>query len=95
VDCLTLGSSYSPTEDSFGSSWVRAAPTSGLIWARSIRLQDEASGRHVSLPYAAISVEVAATANAGDTVHEASELAPPPEVGRREDFRVGSARALR
>ena len=59
-----------------------------------VTVQDEASGRHVSLPYAAISVEVAATANAGDTVHEASELAPPPEVGRREDFRVGSAREL-
>ncbi len=54
-----------------------------------VTVQDEASGRHVSLPYAAISVEVAATANAGDTAHEASELAPPPEVGRREDFRVG------
>ena len=52
-------------------------------------VQDEASHRHVSLPYAAISVEAAATQHAGDTAHEATELAPPPEVGRREDFRVG------
>ena len=54
-----------------------------------VTVQDEASGRHVSLPYAAISMEVATTANASDTAHEATELAPPPEVGRREDFRVG------
>lgn len=54
-----------------------------------VTVQDEVSGRHMSLPYAAISMEVATTANASDTAHEATELAPPPEVGRREDFRVG------
>lgn len=55
-----------------------------------VTVQDETSGRHVSLPYAAITpAGVAVAQQAGDAAHEATELAPPPEVGRREDFRVG------
>ncbi|TXK21138.1 hypothetical protein FVQ98_19500, partial [Ottowia sp. GY511] len=55
-----------------------------------VTVQDESSHRQISLPYAAIATEVVPAAQqAGDTAHEAIELAPPPEVGRREDFRVG------
>ena len=55
-----------------------------------VAVQDEASQRHVSLPYAAISPTGAAAApQGGATANEASDFTPPPEVGRREDFRVG------
>lgn len=55
-----------------------------------VMVQDEASHRHVSLPYAAIAAEVVPAAQqAGGTAPDVTELAPPPEVGRREDFRVG------
>lgn len=55
-----------------------------------VTVQDEASHRHMSLPYAAIiPTGVAAAQQTCDTANEASELAPPPEIGRREDFRVG------
>ena len=73
----------------WGDGKLRAARVVSVKHDR-VTVQDEASGRQVSLPYAAIAAEAVPAAQQGDgTVHEAAELAPPPEVGRREDFRVG------
>lgn len=56
---------------------------------RRVTVLDEASRTHFSLPYGAIvPMESGATA-AGATAPVHSEPSPPPEIGRREDFRVG------
>lgn len=47
--------------------------------------------RRLSLPYAAVVPEGAAPSQAGpdESAQDTTTLAPPPEIGRREDFRVG------
>jgi hypothetical protein len=56
-----------------------------------VTLLDEPSKRQISLPYAAIAPEGAMPSQAGpdESAPDATPLAPPPEIGRREDFRVG------
>lgn len=55
-----------------------------------VTLSDEASKRHLSVPYAAITTEAAAPMQPDtEPAHGTANLAPPPEIGRREDFRVG------
>jgi len=73
----------------WGDGKLRAARVVSVKHDR-VTVQDEASQRLVSLPYAAINPTGAdAAQHAGETSNEASEFAPPPEVGRREDFRIG------
>lgn len=50
-----------------------------------VTVLDLETKRHISLSYAGIVLEPAAEAQAA----REETLAPPPEVGRREDFRVG------
>lgn len=54
-----------------------------------VTVHDEASKRHISLPYAAIVTDAAAPAKNDQDTQDTPTLAPPPEIGRREDFRVG------
>lgn len=56
-----------------------------------VTLLDEASKRHISLPYAAVVPDAAAPSHAAqaESSQDTTTLAPPPEIGRREDFRVG------
>jgi len=54
-----------------------------------VSVLDEASGKHLSLPYAAIMTTDSAAAEAGTQASATSKPTPPPEIPRRENFRVG------
>lgn len=75
---------------SWGDGKLRAARVVSMKNDR-VTLLDEPSKRHLSLPYAAVVAEGAAPPPAGphDSARDHTTLAPPPEIGRREDFRVG------
>lgn len=70
---------------------LRAARVASMKNSR-VTVHDESGKRHLSLPYAAIVTDaphVAPAAAAADDGLHSARLAPPPEIGRREDFRVG------
>jgi hypothetical protein len=54
-----------------------------------VTVLDEASNKHLSLPYAAIMTTDSPTAEASEQASAPSKLTPPPEIPRRENFRVG------
>ncbi|CAN7664517.1 MULTISPECIES: hypothetical protein [unclassified Variovorax] len=54
-----------------------------------VTVLDEANNKHLSLPYAAIMTTESATANTGEQASAPSKPTPPPEIPRRENFRVG------
>ena len=72
----------------WGDGKLRAARVASVKNDR-VTVHDELSKRHISLPYGAIVTDAAAPAKADHGEHSATTLAPPPEIGRREDFRVG------
>lgn len=74
----------------WGDGKLRAARVVSMKNDR-VTLLDEPSKRHLSLPYAAVVPEGAAPSQAGpgESTPSTTTLAPPPEIGRREDFRVG------
>ena len=53
-----------------------------------VTLIDEQSKRQISLPYAAVTPQAAPGANV-DEARQPGNLAAPPEIGQRADFRVG------
>jgi hypothetical protein len=75
---------------SWGDGKLRAARVVSMKNDR-VTLLDEPSKRQISLPYAAIALEGAMPSQVSpdESAPDATTLAPPPEIGRREDFRVG------
>ena len=74
----------------WGDGKLRAARVVSMKSDR-VTLTDDASQRQLSVPYAAVSSGLAPGTHAGTQQMEGAtaKFAPPPEIGRREDFRVG------
>ena len=57
---------------------------------RRVTVFDEASRNHFTLPYAAIVTTPPSSTETGADASVPAKPAPPPEIARREDFRVGN-----